>query len=142
MSIFPLRIYLFRCVWTYRWKLQFKPCFVILLNSIDFLKVVLINMIVVLLMPTILAIPGFLNIKMFSNKCYDVKIFVHGVTNKRFITWFELYCLCGHMTKVCQLSDFYDWRHLNSDLKRPEKLSFWRVILVKKCNKWLKLTKF
>ena len=47
-----------------------------------------------------LATPGFLKIKIFQNKGYDVIILDYNVI-KNFITGFKLYCRCGHVTKVC-----------------------------------------
>ena len=48
---------------------------------IDFSKVVIINMIVILIMSAKLAIPGLLKTKMFWNKGYDIIISVHDITD-------------------------------------------------------------
>ena len=43
---------------------------------------ILINLIAILIMSAKLSTPGLLNIKVFWNKGYAVKIFVYGFTNK------------------------------------------------------------
>ena len=48
----------------------------------DYLKIVLINIVVVLIMSAKLATLGLLKIKVFQNKCYDAIIFVHDIINK------------------------------------------------------------
>ena len=56
-------------------------------------------MIIILMMSAKLPTLGFLKLKLFSNKSYEVIIFVHDV-NKKIITWLKLSCRCGYVTKV------------------------------------------
>ena len=51
-------------------------------NLLESLKVVLINMVAILMMSTKLATLGFLEIKVFWNKGYDVIISINDVANK------------------------------------------------------------
>ena len=54
-------------------------------NSVNFfesLNVALINMVTILMLPTKVANLGFFKIKVFWNKGYDVKVFVHDLTTK------------------------------------------------------------
>ena len=54
-----------------------------LLTFIEFLRVILINVVIgILMVPTKLATPGLLEITAFLNKGYDVTISVHNVINE------------------------------------------------------------
>ena len=76
----------------------------IISNSFDLFlslyRFLLINTVTILMISVKLATPGFLKIKIFQNKGYDVIILDYNVI-KNFITGFKLYCRCGHVTKVC-----------------------------------------
>ena len=50
--------------------------------NFEYLKIVLINMVVILMMSAKLAALGLLKIKVFWYKVHDVIVFVHDVTNK------------------------------------------------------------
>ena len=54
-------------------------------------------MVAILMTPVELAITGLLK---FWNKGYDLIIYVQDVNNKFFVTWFQLHCRCGYVTKV------------------------------------------
>ena len=56
--------------------------FLILLAFIKSLMLILINLIAILIMSAKLSTPGLLNINVFWNKGYAVKIFVYDFTNK------------------------------------------------------------
>ena len=66
-------------------------------------------MVAILMMLETMASLGLLKIKVFLNKEYDVVISVHDVTKKNLITWLNLYCKCGHVTK-CTLQ--FRWEKL------------------------------
>ena len=53
----------------------------ILIHNFYFLNIVLIIMVATFMMSTKLAALGFLQIKLFQNKGYNVIIYVHNVTN-------------------------------------------------------------
>ena len=53
----------------------------------------------ILMMSAKMVTSGLLNTKVFWNKGYDVIIYIYDVT-KKIITWFKIYCRCGHVTKV------------------------------------------
>ena len=72
----------------------------IILTFFESKKVLLINMIAALMMSAKLVTLSVLEIKIFWNYDYDVIISVHDVTNKNFIMWLNLNCICGHVTKV------------------------------------------
>ena len=48
----------------------------------EHLKIVLINMVTILIISAKMAALGFLKIRIFWNKCYDIIISVHDVINK------------------------------------------------------------
>ena len=62
--------------------LQFDTWFLILLTFLEFLKIVLKNMVKILMMSTKMAALALLKVKVFWNKGYDVIISVHDVTKK------------------------------------------------------------
>ena len=82
-----------------KYRLHFHTYFLILLTFLESLKIVLIKIVTILMMLAKMATPSFLKITVFSNKNYEVIISVHDVIKKT-ITWFKLFCRCGHVTKV------------------------------------------
>ena len=52
------------------------------MTFIEFSKVVFINMITILIMPTKLVTPDFLEMKVFWNRVYDVITYVSDISNK------------------------------------------------------------
>ena len=82
ISIFSSEINFFCFIKKCRYRLHFNAWFLILFILLEPLKVVLINMVVMLVSLTKLATLGLFKIKAFWNKCYDIKITVHDITNK------------------------------------------------------------
>ena len=64
------------------YRLQFDTKFPILLIFIESLKFFLVKKVTTLMMSAKMAAPGFLKLKIFWNKGYEVIIYVHGATNK------------------------------------------------------------
>ena len=64
------------------YRLHFDTELLILLSFLESIKTVLIKKATILMMPTEMATPGLLKIKVFWNKGYDVKIYIHDATNK------------------------------------------------------------
>ena len=60
----------------YRYRLHFNTQFLILLTFFESLKIVLINMVAILMMSTKLS-PLDLKVKLFGDKGYNVKIYIH-----------------------------------------------------------------
>ena len=73
----------------YQERLQFDTWFLILLTFLEFLKIVLINMVTILIMSAIMATPSLLRIKVFWNKGYGVIMPVHNAANQ--ILWRDSY---------------------------------------------------
>ena len=73
----------------YQERLQFDTWFLILLTFLEFLKIVLINMVTILIMSAIMATPSLLRIKVFWNKSYGVVMPVHNAANQ--ILWRDSY---------------------------------------------------
>ena len=82
ISIVSPEISKFCYIKKYRYRLQFDTWFLILLTFLEFLKIVLINMVKIFMMSAKMAALGLLKVKVFWNKGYDVIISVHDVTNK------------------------------------------------------------
>ena len=61
--------------------MHFKAYFLILLIFLESLKFILIHMVTIVMMSAELVTLDLLKIKIFSNKFYDVIMFVHDVTN-------------------------------------------------------------
>ena len=61
--------------------MHFKAYFLILLIFLESLKFILIHMVTIVMMSTELVTVDLPKIKAFSNKVYDVIMFVHDVTN-------------------------------------------------------------
>ena len=81
----------------YRYRLHFNPYFLIHLTFYGSVKVVLINLVAIVMMPTKLVTLDPLKIKVFWFKAYDVIICVHDVIDKLLSP--ELYCRYNHVTK-------------------------------------------
>ena len=82
ITIFSPEISRFCYIKKYRYRLHFSTKFPILLAFLEFLKVCLINRVIILMMSAKVATPGLLKITVFWNKGYDVIISVDDVTNK------------------------------------------------------------
>ena len=82
MGIFSPEISKFSYIKKYGYRLEFDIWFLIILTFLDFLNIVLINMVTISMMSAKRATPGLLKIKIFWNKGYNVIISVHGVTKK------------------------------------------------------------
>ena len=82
MGIFSPEISKFCYIKKYGYRLEFDIWFLIILTFLDFLNIVLINMVTISMMSAKRATPGLLKIKIFWNKGYNVIISVHGVTKK------------------------------------------------------------
>ena len=82
--IFSLEISNFCYIKKHRCRLYFSTQFLILLTLLQYLKLVLINMVAILIMSAKLASLGLLEIKLFWNKGYDATISVHHFIRKIF----------------------------------------------------------
>ena len=82
MGIFSPEISKFCYIKKYGYRLEFDIWFLIILTFLDFLNIVLINMVTISMISAKRATPGPLKIKIFWNKGYNVIISVHGVTKK------------------------------------------------------------
>ena len=82
ISIFSPEISRFCYIKKYRYRLHFSTKFPILLAFLEFLKVCLINRVIILMMSAKVATPGLLKITVFWNKGYEIIISVDDVINK------------------------------------------------------------
>ena len=78
--IFLLEISKFCCIKKYRFRFHLDAQLLIFLTLLEYLTIVLINMVAILMMSVKIAIPGLLQLKIFWKKVYDVINFVYGVT--------------------------------------------------------------
>ena len=65
-----------------RYRLHIDTWFLVLLTYLESLKIYLINMVAILMMSAKMATLGLLKIKVCWNKGYEVKSYVHDVTNQ------------------------------------------------------------
>ena len=94
------------------------------------LKVFFINKVAIFMMSAKWATVTVLEVRLFWNKVYDVRIFVYGVISR--ILWRELtYIVDSRVTEVWYLKHFYERSHYNLNFTwfGPEKPSFFRVFL-------------
>ena len=84
ISISSPEINKFSYIKKYRYRLPFNAKFVILLTFLEFWNIFLINMVITFMISAKMATSGLLKIIVFWNKCYDVIITAHDVTNKVF----------------------------------------------------------
>ena len=82
ISIFSLEISNFCYIKKYSCRLHIDTWFLVLLTYFESLKIFLINMVVILMMSAKMGTLGFLKIKVFWNKSYDVMIYVHDATSQ------------------------------------------------------------
>ena len=68
ISIFSPEISKFCCIKKYRYRLHFDTQFLLLLTFLESLKIFLINMVIILMMPSKMATQGFPKITIFLNK--------------------------------------------------------------------------
>ena len=81
ISIFSPEISQFCYIKKHRYRFHLDIYFLTLLTFLEFLRMVLINMVKILMMPAKMATPGLLKINIFWKKAYDVIIFAHDATN-------------------------------------------------------------
>ena len=82
ISISSPQISKFCYIKKYEYQLRFSTSFRILLAFLEFLKICLINLDIILMISGKMANPGLLKIAVFWSKGYDVIISIDGVTNK------------------------------------------------------------
>ena len=81
ISIFSLEVSNFWYINKFGYRLHFNTKFQIIVTFFVFLRVVLINIVVILMMSAKLATLSLLKKRIFQNKGYDVIIPVHDFTN-------------------------------------------------------------
>ena len=81
ISIFSLEVSNFCYINKFGYRLHFNTKFQIIVTFFMFLRVVLINIVVILMMSAKLATLSLLKKRIFQNKGYDVIIPVHDFTN-------------------------------------------------------------
>ena len=82
ISILSPEISKFCYIKKYKYGFDFSTYFLILLAFLESLRIYLINLVIILMMPAKMATPGLLKIPVFSNKGYEVIIYVDDVTNR------------------------------------------------------------
>ena len=75
---FAIKIYRYRLFYRYRY---INTYFLVLLTYFESVEISLINMVAILMMSAKMASLGLLKIKVFWNKCCDVRIYGHDGTN-------------------------------------------------------------
>ena len=80
--IFSPKVTKFCYINKYRYRLHFSTSFLILVAFLECLKICLINLIIILMMSAKMASPGRIEITVFWNKGYVVRVSVDEVTNR------------------------------------------------------------
>ena len=82
ISIFSPEISKFYYIKKYRYRLHFDTYFLIILTFLEYLKIVLINLVTTLMTSAKMATRDLLRTKVFWNEGYDVVTYVHDFTSR------------------------------------------------------------